>query len=160
MYQRYTSRAAGPVQTGGSRMVTRIRNIVTLLLLVAVIVLAVFGGRAMNYQTESHTTYVRRMQTECNDALELTSALSRTAGASSSATLGRIRSYVYAMDTINQLNLSLEGRYLVGNDVFVNLYSIIDDYYNRLITGMVTSDQQTALTNALADLVTVLAVLE
>lgn len=159
MYKHYTSRSGG-MQSGGNVMMNRIRNIVMLVLVLAVILLAVFGGRAISYQAESHTTFVRRVQTECNDALSLTSALSRTAGASSSATLGKIRSHVYAMDTINQLNMGLDGTYLVGNDVFTNLYAIIDDYSNRLITGMVTGDQQTALTNALTDLVTTVSVLE
>ena len=160
MYQRSTSRSGSSMQTGGNTLMNRIRTAVTLVLLIAVIVLAIFGGRAMSYQAEAHTTYVRRIQTECNDALSLTTALSRTAGASSSATLGKIRSYVYAMDTINQLSMGLDGKYLVSTDVFTNLYSIIDDYYNRLITGMVTSDQQTELTNALTVLVDTLSHLE
>lgn len=160
MYQRYTFRSGGGTQTGGNVLKNRIRNIITLLLVIAVIVLAVFGGRAMGYQAESHTTYVRRLQTECNDALALTPALSRTAGASSAATLSKIRSYVYAMDTINQLHMGLDGEYLVTTDVFTNLYGIIDEYYNRLITGMVTSDQQTELTNALTMLVQTLSYLE
>ncbi len=160
MYQRYTFRSGGGTQTGGNVLMNRIRNIVTLLLVIAVIVLAVFGGRAIGYQSESHAMYVRRLQTECDDALALTPSLSRTAGASSAATLSKIRSYVYAMDTINQLHMGLDGEYLVTTDVFTNLYGIIDEYYNRLITGMVTSDQQTELTNALTMLVQTLSYLE
>lgn len=160
MYQRYTSRSGGSVKSGGNVLLNRVRNIVMLLLVIAVILLAVFGGKAIGYQTESHTTFVRRLQTECNDALALTPSLSRTAGASSAATLSKIRSYVYAMDAINQMNLSLEGKYLVATDVFTNLYGIIDDYYNRLITGVVTSDRQTELTNVLSQLVQTLAYLE
>ena len=159
MYKHYTSRSGG-MQSSGNVMMNRIRNIVMLVLVLAVILLAVFGGRAMSYQAEAHTTFVRRVQTECNDALSMTSALSRTAGASSSATLGKIRSHVYAMDTINQLHMGLDGTYLVGNDVFTNLYAILDDYSNRLITGMVTGDQQTALTGALTDLAAVVSALE
>lgn len=159
MYQRYTSRTGG-MQSGGNAMVNRIRNIIMLVLVLAVLMLSIFGGRAMSYQAESHTTFVHRLQTECNDALSLTSSLSRTAGASSSATLGKIRSHVYAMDTINQLNMGLDGTYLVSNDEFTNLYAIIDDYSNRLITGMVTGDQQTALTGALTALAETVAYLE
>ena len=160
MYQRYTTRAGGGMQVSGNSLANRVRNIITLVLLIAVIVLAIAGGRAMGYQSESRATYVRRLQTECNDALALTPALSRTAGASSAATLSRIRSYVYAMDTINQLHMGLEGKYLVSTDEFSVLYNIIDDYYNRLITGMVTSDQQTELTNKLNNMVYMLSFLE
>lgn len=160
MYQRYTSRAQGGLQNGSRSLGNRIRNIMLAVLLVAVIVLAIVGGRAMSYQSEARTTYVRRIQTECNSALTLTPSLSRTAGASSAATLSKIRSYIYAMDTINQLNMGQEGSYLVDTAHFTNLYSIIDEYYNRLITGMVTSEQQTQLSSALTDLLNILVALE
>ena len=116
--------------------------------------LAIFGGRAMGFQADAHTTFVRRIQTECNDALALTSSLSRTAGANSADTLGRIRSHLYAMDTINQLNVGLQGAggYLVNNDVFTALYAVLDEYSDKLITGMQTGDLQTTLTNSLTEL--------
>lgn len=160
MYHRYTARSGG-LQANKGKLWDYIHTGVTILLAVAVIALAIFGGRAMAYQQDSHTTFVHRMQTECGNALTLTSSLSRTAGANSSATLGRIRSHLYAMDTINQLNSGLEsGRYLVDNDVFTTLYSMLDDYANKLITGMVTGDIQTSLTEALKDLSDVVNALE
>lgn len=154
MYHRYTSRAEGMQTSATPRMKDRIRNIVLVLLTVACILLAIFGGRAMGFQADAHTTFIRRIQTECNDALSLTSSLSRTAGANSAATLGRIRSHLYAMDTINQLNVGLQGAggYLVNNDVFTSLYAVLDVYSDKLITGMQTGDLQTELTNSLADL--------
>lgn len=159
MYQRYTSRSGGGIQSGGSSLANRIRSAVMLVLVFAVILLAIFGGSAMEYRSESRTMYVRRIQTECNSALSLAPSLSRTAGASTAATLSKIRSYIYAMDTINQLHMGLDGGYLVENEVFTNLYSIIDEYYNRLITGMVTSEQQTQLSNALTELLNELSML-
>ena len=151
MYERYTSRSGG-MRSERNVMKERIRTGVILVLLAAVIVLSVFGGRAMSYQAEAHTTFVHRMQTECNSALNLSSSLSRTAGSSSSAILGRIRSHVYAMDAINQLNAGTEGKYLVNNDLFTSLYAMLDDYSDKLITGMVTGEVQTNLTAALTGL--------
>ena len=151
MYERYTSRSGG-MRSERNVMKERIRTGVILVLLAAVIVLSVFGGRAMSYQAEAHTTFVHRMQTECNSALNLSGSLSRTAGSSSSAILGRIRSHVYAMDAINQLNASMEGGYLVNNDLFTSLYAMLDDYSDKLITGMVTGELQTNLTAALTSL--------
>ena len=151
MYERYTSRSGG-MRSEGNVMKERIRTGVIVVLLMAVIVLAVVGGRAMSYQAEAHTTFVHRMQTECGSALSLAGSLSRTAGSSSSAILGRIRSHVYAMDAINQLNASMEGRYLVNNDLFTSLYAMLDDYSDKLITGMVTGEVQTNLTAALTGL--------
>lgn len=153
MYHRYTSRSEGMQPSAAPRLKERIRNAVLVLLTVACILLAIFGGRAMSFQSDAHTTFVRRMQTECNDALTLTSSLSRTAGANSSATLGRIRSHLYAMDTINQLNVGLNGGgYLVSNDVFTALYAVLDEYSDKLITGMQTGDLQTELTTSLTNL--------
>lgn len=154
MYHRYTSRSEGMQSTGAPRLQERIRNILLIVLVVACILLAIFGGRAMGFQNDASATFVRRLQTECNDALSLTGSLSRTAGANSAATLGRIRSHVYAMDTINQLNVGLQGAggYLVENDVFTQLYSLLDDYSDKLITGMQTGDLQTELTTSLTTL--------
>ena len=160
MYQHYMSRKGSSMQTGGNTMFSRVRNALILVLLAAVILLAIFGGRAISFEAETRSTFIHRMQTECNDAVSLATALSRTAGASSSATLGKIRSHVYAMDTINQLNVGLGGDYLISNDTFTSLYAIIDDYFNRLITGVVTGDSQTALANALTSLQQTIAYLE
>lgn len=160
MYQHYMSRKGSSMQSGGNTMFNRLRNALILVLLAAVILLAIFGGRAISFEAETRSTFVHRMQTECNDAVSLVTALSRTAGASSSATLGKIRSHVYAMDTINQLNVGLGGDYLISNDTFTSLYAIIDDYFNRLITGVVTGDSQTALANALTSLQQTIAYLE
>lgn len=153
MYHRYTSRSGG-INPGNNRLRERIRTGVILVLLIAVVLLAIFGGRAMTFRSETHTIFVRRMQTECASALSLTSSLSRTAGANSAATLGSIRSRVYAMDVINQFNVSLEGagQYLVDNDLFTELYSMLDSYSSQLLTGMSTGDMQTSLTTALNNL--------
>lgn len=160
MYHRYTSRAGG-LNPQGNRLKERLRTGLILLLVAAVVLLAVFGGRAMAYRSEAHTTFVSRMQTECGNAITLTSSLSRTAGANSSATLGRIRSHIYAMDTINQINVGLEGGgYLVGNDQFTALYALLDEYVTTLTTGMATGDLQTSLTNSLNELYALVNALE
>lgn len=155
MYRHYTSREGGATYAGAPRLRERIRNILLVFLAVVCIVLAIFGGRAMNLQAESRTTLVHRMQTESSEALSMTSTLSRTAGASSAATLGRIRSRVYAVDMMNQLQPSLTGTdsYLVSTDVFTEIYALLDDYSGKLITGTQTGEVQTALTTALTSLV-------
>lgn len=160
MYQHYMSRKGSSMQPSSNSLLNRVRTALILVLLAAVILLAIFGGRAISFAAETRSTFVHRMQTECNDAVSLVTALSRTAGASSSSTLGKIRSHVYAMDTINQLNVGLGGDYLISNDTFTSLYAIIDDYFNRLITGVVTGDSQTALANALTTLQQTVAYLE
>lgn len=155
MYRRYTSREGGTQYTGAPRLRERIRNILLIVLAVACVVLAVFGGRAMGNQSETRTTLIHRMQTESSEALSMTSTLSRTAGANSSAALGRIRSRVYAVDVINQLHVGLTGTsgYLISTDVFTDIYALLDDYSDKLTTGTQTGDVQSALTTALTTLV-------
>lgn len=161
MYHRYTSRAGG-LNPQGNRLKERLRTGLILLLVAAVVLLTVFGGRAMSFRSEAHATFVSRMQTECGNAISLTSSLSRTAGANSSATLGRIRSHIYAMDTINQINVGLEGGdgYLVNNDLFTALYALLDEYVTTLTTGMATGELQTSLTNSLNELYALVDALE
>ncbi len=147
----YRIGSRGGMAEGTPTLWQRARDILILLLIAAVIALAVLGAQAMAYRTNAHELLVKRIQTECGDALTLTASLSRTAGANSSATLGRIRSHVYAMDTLNELNVGLEGgnHFFVDESAFTALYSVLDDYVNKLITGMVTGDLQTALTEQL-----------
>lgn len=145
-----------------SQLKERIRSVVMIVLIAAVIALAIFGGRAMTFRSDAHTLFVKRIQVECNDALSLTNSLSRTAGASSSSTLGKIRSHVYSMETINSLNVGLEGStgYLIQEGYFTNLYSILDDYANKLITGMTTGDAQSSLLATLTELYSAVEMLE
>lgn len=159
MYQRYTSRSGG-TQSEGGKVWKGIRVAVFTLLTAAVITLAIMGIPAIQYREATHQTLTERMRAECGSALSYTQSLSRTAGASSSSVLGQIRSRIYAADTLNDLAFSLGGRYLVPKAEFDSLYTIMDDFLNRSMTGMVTGDQQTALTGALENLVTVMAELE
>ena len=93
----------------GARYADVFSSIVTLLLLVAVIGLGIFGGNAMKYQSSAHDLFVRKLQVECSTALQLCNTLSRTAGSGSSGTLGKIRQHIYGMQTINDLNVGLSG---------------------------------------------------
>ncbi len=150
----YRIGSRGGMAEGSPTLWQRARDVLILLLVAAVVALAILGGRAMAYRASAHDLFVKRIQTECGDALTLTASLSRTAGANSAATLGRVRSHVYTMDTLNQLNVGLEGgdRFFVDEAVFSDLYGVLDDYSNKLITGMVTGDLQTALTEQLTAL--------
>ena len=147
-YNRVSAPAAAP------RWVTRFKNVLLLLLLIAVVALAIMGGRAMAYRNEAKNLFISKIQLECGNALTLTKSLSRTAGASSSATLGRIRSHVYAMETSNSLSVGLEGSegWLISEDWFTTLYGVLEEYSQKLITGMTTGDQQTTLLGALQTL--------
>jgi len=154
LYESYNAHGSPVLQTGAGVMRERIRTVIIVLLLAGVIVLGILGGQAIAYRAEARETFIGTIQAECDDALTLTNSLSRTAGASSSGILGRIRSHVHAMDTLNQINVGLEGgdSYIVPTAVFTELYTLIDTYTDKLRTGMITGDLQTELMSKLSEL--------
>lgn len=160
LYGSYSDRSRVSGQTGASVMRERVRNILVAVLILVIVALGVTGGRAIAYRSSARGLFVSTLQTECDTALGHCSTLSRTGGANSSAMLGRIRASVYAMDMANQYNGILEGgRRLVPDDRFTALYDILDQYANRLLTGMNTGDMQGELQAALEELQTLVAAL-
>lgn len=137
------------MQTGAGLMRERIRNILILVLVLVIVGLVVYGGQALAYRSEARNLFAATLQTECNEALSLSNSLSRTAGANSSATLGRIRSNLHAMETVNRFHQNLDGRAFLPDETFSNLYTILDNYSSRLLTGMNTGDLQGELQAAL-----------
>ena len=152
LYGSYTDKSNEVLQTGAGLMRERVRNILIAVLIAGIAALGIIGGRAMAYQTEARSLFVATMQTECNEALSLSNSLSRTAGASSSATLGRIRANLHAMETANRYHLMLDGRAYLSDETFSALYTLLDNYSSRLLTGMNTGDLQGDLQAALEEL--------
>lgn len=154
---RYSRGAAGSIVTIPSRS-SRWAPVVLGALLVLVVLLGFFGGRALVYQGRSEMTFINRMLTECDEALSATGSLSRSGGAESAAILGRIRGNIRAVDAINEVRNTISGRgYYVEPYVFTDLYSVIDSYSNNLKLGNVTIEDLTNLNNKLASLREVLA---
>ena len=146
MYRSYQARGgrAGGLEgdSGGRVLRERVRNILLALLAVALTVSLIMGIPAMRYRQESRAAIIGRLQNDCNAAVSLASrSLSRTGGASSAAILGQIRSYVYAIDAVNQLYNSMMGgdSYLVSADLLTPLYTTLDNFSGMLTTGTDTS---------------------
>ena len=153
LYGSYTDKSGETMLTGAGVMRQRIRTGVIVVLALAVAALAVFGGQAMAYRSEARSMFVATMQTECIEALNQANSLSRTAGANSSAILGRIRSSVHSMESVNRIRGSLEGGHtFVSEETFSALYTILDNYSSRLLTGLNTGDMQGELQAALENL--------
>ncbi len=131
----------------------RIRNLVILMLLAAVAALAVIAVPAIQYRQGERTLYIHRIQSECDEAIRLTTSLSRNAGADSAAILARIRSNLYAIRVLNAVYMGQEsGRQLVAEDQIMTLQNTVDRYLSYLTTGMDTGEYQTNLQNALDEL--------
>ena len=111
----------------------------------AVIGLGIFGGNAMKYQSSAHNLFVRKMQVECSTALQLCTTLSprRTpliqhAGQDSPAYLQYADHQRPERGPVRVLRLAAQETY------FSNLYSMLDEYETKLITGMTTGDYRTS----------------
>ncbi|MBR4080250.1 MAG: hypothetical protein IKK21_00520 [Clostridia bacterium] len=134
---------------------------VTAALVVVVLALGIIGIPAITFRMQSEETFVNRMLTECNDALSLANGLSRSGGAESAATLGRIRAYIHAVDAINEVrNTITGGGYFVQPQVFTELYGVIDSYSNNLKLGSATMQDLTALVTGLENLRSMILLLQ
>ena len=150
MYGRYSD-------TGGRNMPvverkkSMVKNIVIIFLVAVIGALCVVGIPALQAQKDSHNVYVQMIQTECEEAVKLTTSLSRNAGSDSAAILARIRSHVYAMRSINRVSMAQDGAagQLISEEVFDGLLAMLDSYLAFLTTGMDTGEYQSNLQTSL-----------
>ena len=150
MYRRYSQVNEVSVPVSQTRR-NRVKNILILLLLAAVITLAAIAMPAVQSRTSARGLFIQRMQNEISTAVRLTTSLSRNAGASSAAILAQVRSNVYAIITSNELSMGMEGASgrLIQEEELSSLLSFIDSYLSFLTTGMDTGEYQTTLQNSL-----------
>ena len=159
MYRRYTHVNGEPMSLSAMKR-NRIRNLIILVLAAMLIALAIFAFPALRYREDERTLYLQRMQSECDEAIRLTSTLSRNAGADSAALLARIRSNLYAIRTMNSVYMGQSnGRQFLPEDRLMTLQNTVDRYLSYLTTGMETGEYQTNLQNALEELRTELGLL-
>ncbi len=161
MYRRYSQVNTNTVPVNQLRR-NRIKNILILFLLAALIALGVFSFRAMQRESSARELHIQRMQSEISEAVRLTGTLSRNGGADSASTLARIRSNLYAIRVINDLNTAEEGPSgrLLPEETLSALQSDVDNYLSFLTTGMDTGEYQTSLQNKLSELMTAIGSLK
>ncbi len=151
MYRRYSQTNAGGVSMTQMKG-NRIRDLLILVLAGLLIAALALGVPAMMKQNDTRTLYIQRMQSECDDAIRLTSTLSRNAGADSASILARIRSNLYAIRMISSLNTAEGGGVLVDDERIMTLTNTVDRYLTYLTTGMDTGEYQTGLQTSLEEL--------
>ncbi len=150
MYRRYSQVNESVMPVSQVRR-NRLKNILILLLIAALAAVIAVSVPALRSRNSIRELYIRRMQAEIGDAVKQTTALSRNAGADSSAILARIRSNIYGIRMINELSIGLEGASgrLLQEETLSTLQSSIDNYLAFLTTGMDTGEYQTNLQNDL-----------
>ena len=147
MYRRY-SQMNGQNTSLSQIKRNRFRNILILLLAAGLIVLAVFAYPAFTRQKEERRTVIQKMFSECNDAVKLTTTLSRTGGSMSMPTLAQIRSNLYAIKALN--DTFDNGGHLIRQEEVQDLLDSVDNYMKYLNNaGMDTGEYQTNLTTSL-----------
>ena len=152
-------------RTGAARGVEhsrteRVRNILIILMAVALVGVGIAGGQAIVFRGKADDSILQSMVTECGEAVNQVNTLSRHGGSDSAALIGKIRANVHAVDAYNSLYTTLYGGQLVNQGVFTQLYSTIDSYMGKLKNGSATMEEQTNLLNDLTALQTLLLQLQ
>ncbi len=151
MYRRY-SQTNGSTATLSQMKRSRLKDLLILVLLGLLIAALVIGIQALQKDRNARSVYIRRIQTECDEAVRQVATLSRNAGADSASILSRIRSNLYAIQVISGLQVSQGSGALVSEDRILTLQNTVDRYMTYLTTGMDTGEYQTTLQNALEEL--------
>ena len=151
MYRRYSERNGTNVSLSRMKR-SRLKDLLILVLTALLIAALVIGIPLLQKNNGTRSIYIRRIQTECDEAVRQTSTLSRNAGADSAYMLARIRSCLYSIQTISSLNAAQGDGALVSEDQIMTLQNTVDRYLTYLTTGMDTGEYQTTLQIALEEL--------
>ena len=159
MYRRYSQRNGDGLSLTQMKR-NRIKDIVILLLIAAVIAMAVFLVPALREKSEERETYIHRFQVEAEEASRLTTSLSRTAGADSAAILAKIRSNIYAIKKLNEHYRNQQGVPLLADTDLQEVINMIDRYIASLTTGINTGTYQTDLQLTVDQIIEVVGTLQ
>ena len=159
MYRRY-SQTNGNAASVSQLKRSRLKDLLILALTGLLIASLVIGIPALQKNDTTRSVYIQRIQAECDEAVRLTSTLSRNAGADSASILARIRSNLYSIRMISSLNIAQGGGELVSEDQVLTLQNTVDRYLNYLTTGMNTGEYQTTLQTGVEELQTEVSTLK
>ncbi len=125
-------------------------------LLILVAVLGFFTVRNMGYQGRVQSQINQRMYSASASAVEEVGRLGSIVTSNASARLARVRQYVFYMDQLNSLSISLAGGEagrLVSADRFTTLYADLETMENLIqLSTTSTLDARTLLQNHLMEL--------
>ena len=125
-------------------------------LLILLAVLGFFTVRNMGYQDRVQTQISQRMYSASASAIEEIGRLGSIVTSNASARLARVRQYVYYMEQLNSLSISLvggEAGRLISADRFTTLYADLETMENLIqLSTTSTLDARTLLQNHLTEL--------
>lgn len=153
---RYAHGRSGGARAVEHSRVDRVKNILIILLAVALLGVGIAGGQAIALRGEAADMMAARALTECGEAVGIVNTLSRSGGSDTAGALGKIRANVNAIEVLSSLSQSLYGRTLAPQATFTEMYSIIDSYSAKLKNGTSTIEELTNLSDRLTVLQTLL----
>ena len=114
------------------RLQRRVLLGVCAVLLVAVIVLGIMTVRGASYQDRVKMQFDQRMYSASAAAVDEVNKLGSIVTSNASARLARVRQYIYYMEQLNALSISLTGKQLAPADAFTALYGDLESFEGLL----------------------------
>lgn len=103
---------------------------IMILLLAAVIFLGIVAASAVSFRNNAGTQFYQRMANCASNAIDQVNRMESSTNSSTAQRLGVVRQYVYAMEQLNAMSVSLfgeQGRY-APDEAFTALYSDVQNY--------------------------------
>ena len=136
---------------GNASAASRLKPILIILLLLLAAFL-IFKAAGVGGISEGNFVAQRNseLRSEMQHAVTSVNSLSRLGASSTYGMLARIRQYVHGVEVINELNVGMYGEVgrLYSQELFDNIYSIIEEYEAKLSSGQKVSDTLTTLSEA------------
>ena len=145
--------------TGDMRLQRRVLLIACLVLLIGCIVLSVIAARSSTYQHRAENQFNQRMISAAASAIDEVNRMSGLVTSNTTSRLARVRQYVYTMEQINAISISLsgEGARLAPDEAFTALYGDLDTFES--LAQAATTSTMDARTSLLAHLTTLQSIL-
>ena len=149
---RYTHGRGAGARTVEHTRADRVKMIIIILLAVALLGVGIAGGQAMAFRGKAYDTLATRALVECSEAVNQVNNMSRSGGSDTAGALGKVRANIKAVDVLSSLSQSMYSSPLVPQNVFTDLYAVIDSYSGKLKNGTSAIDEITRLTEGLTNL--------
>ena len=110
------------------RLQRRVLLIACAVFLTAAVVLGALYVPSRSYHNQVQVQIRQRMYSTCSSAIDEVNRLGSIVTSSASSRIGRVRQYIYYMEQLNAITVSLDGKgaSLVPDDVFPTLYSDLE----------------------------------
>ncbi|NMD37149.1 MAG: hypothetical protein GYA87_00520 [Christensenellaceae bacterium] len=124
---------------------TRFKYLIVIAILAVALIVTLsfllFGAKDIS-EEKINTTIKTIINTEMKNAITQSENLSRSGASGTSNTLGKVRQHVYALETLNKLNIQLFGQSgrLYPQQYFDTTQGIIESYATMLQTGQPTNE--------------------